>query len=254
MFWSRDKTIKVELTTPISLTSPPGHACPHAAEAVPADDVKINTELAFKLLVYGAVASQAALLITGYSLLVGYYEQFGIDTNELTLSTPTLLLYGYINIMSGALTVTDRLPILGAGLLAAGYFGLAALFLLVITKRLKEGVIVGLSSWIGFSLLLISFAPAIGVQHGSRMGLKDFKKYTQQDAPYGLDDIHTVLTDKGDRLTGHLILADSKSTFLLVGNKVLKIDGIKGRIIRETELRIKEPTANQNPVSTVESQ
>ncbi|MGY2438748.1 hypothetical protein ACW9HX_03325 [Pseudomonas sp. SDO52101_S400] len=246
VFWNKEKRIKVELMSPVNLTLPLGRDCSVATEtAPPVDQPKVNTELAFKLLIYGAVVSQAALLIIGYSLLVGYYEQFGIDTNELTLGTPTLLLYGYINILSGALSVTHRLPLLGPGLLAAAYICVSALFLLLITKRLKEGVIIGLSSWIGFSLLLISFAPGIGVQNGADMGLKDFAEYTHQEVPKGLDDIHTVITDKGERLTGYLILADSKSTFLLMGTKVLKVDGVKGRIIRETELRVKEPASKK---------
>jgi hypothetical protein len=246
VFWNKEKRIKVELTTPVTLTLPQVKDGSVSTEAVlPVEQPKVNTELAFKLLIYGAVVCQAALLIIGYSLLVGYYEQFGIDTNELTLSTPTLLLYGYINIMSGALSVTHSLPLLGPGLVAAVYICISALFLLLITKRLKEVVIIGLSSWIGFSLLLISFAPGIGVQNGAEMGLKDFANYTHQKLPIGLDGIHTVMTDKGDRLTGHLILADSKSTFLLVGTKVFKIDGVKGRVIRETELRVKEPATKK---------
>ncbi|WP_085641044.1 MULTISPECIES: hypothetical protein [unclassified Pseudomonas] len=246
MFWNKENRIKVELISPVSLTLPQARDCPAPTETVlPVDQPKVNTELAFKLLIYGAVVSQTALLIIGYSLLVGYYEQFGIDTNELTLGTPTLLLYGYVNILSGALSVTHRLPLLGTGLLATAYICISALFLLLITKRLKEGVIIGLSSWIGFSLLLISFAPGIGVQTGAERGLKDFAEYTHQEVPKGLDDIHTVITDKGERLTGHLILSDSKSTFLLIGTKVLKIDGIKGRVIRETELRVEEPASKK---------
>ncbi len=51
----------------------------------------------------------------------------------------------------------------------------------------------------------------------------------------------TVVTDKGERLVGHLILADSKSTFLLVGRTLFKLDGTTGRIIRETELKQRPP-------------
>jgi hypothetical protein len=71
--------------------------------------------------------------------------------------------------------------------------------------------------------------------------LADFTKYTHLDASQGLDDIHTVITDKSERLSGHLILADGKSTFLLVGTKVIKLDGSSGRVIRETELAVKHP-------------
>ncbi|PHN74048.1 hypothetical protein AO252_16165 [Pseudomonas syringae pv. cerasicola] len=73
------------------------------------------------------------------------------------------------------------------------------------------------------------------------VSLADFNKYTHLEAPLGLDKIHTVITDKNERLTGYLILADGKSTFLLVGMKVFKLDGSSGRVIRETELSVKQP-------------
>ncbi|MCH5655558.1 hypothetical protein L6225_24530, partial [Pseudomonas syringae] len=78
---------------------------------------------------------------------------------------------------------------------------------------------------------------------GVKQGLADFQKYTQVDASLGLENLHTVITDKNERLTGHLILADGKSTYLLTGMKVIKLDGSSGRIIRETELSLKKPSA-----------
>ncbi|PBQ19289.1 hypothetical protein CCL09_06620 [Pseudomonas congelans] len=53
--------------------------------------------------------------------------------------------------------------------------------------------------------------------------------------------IHTVITDKSERLSGNLILADGRSTSLLVGTKVTKLDGSSGRVIRETELTVTQP-------------
>lgn len=241
MFWSRAKPMKVELLTPINLAAPPVSLHVDLPEQSATKDAKTNTELAFKLITYGALASQAALLIYGYSLLVGYYEQFGIDTNELALGTPTLLLHGYINLFSGALDAANRWPIVGPGLLALTFVGVAAIFVAVITRRPTANVVIGLAAWIGISMFMAFFAPAVGVQQGVKTGLSDFKKFTQQDAPEGLENVHTVITDKNERLSGHLILADSKSTFLLVGMKVFKLDGGTGHVIRETELNIKKP-------------
>ncbi|KPB52615.1 Uncharacterized protein AC511_2520 [Pseudomonas coronafaciens pv. oryzae] len=42
------------------------------------------------------------------------------------------------------------------------------------------------------------------------------------------------------RLTGHLILADSKSTFLLVDQTVFKIDDKSGRVVRQADLKARE--------------
>ena len=244
MFWNREKRVKVELTTPINISIPQLHP----VREVPADpqEVKTNTDLAFKLVVYGAVFLQSALVVTGYSVLLAYYEQFGIDTNELTLSTPTLLLYGYVNIFTGALTAASRIPIFGPALLALLFIGVAAIFIGLITKRLKAQVIIGLSTWIGFSMFVVFLAPAAGVKKGVNMGLEKFGEYAGQPVPTALETIHSVTTDKGQKLTGHLILADTKNTFLLVNGTVFKIDGSTGRVIRETDLRAEEPKTKSN--------
>lgn len=246
MFWNTERKIKTELMTPLNLSMPAPQIAPAVAAQTEAKEVRTDTDLALKLTACGALGSQAALAIYGYSLLVGYYEQFGIDINELALGTPTLLLHGYINILSGALTAANRLPVLGPGLLALTFVGAAWIFISLITKHLKAGVIVGLAAWSGISMFVAFFAPAVGVQLGAKTGLEDFEKYTSIASPDGLENLHSIITDKGQRLTGHMILADSKSTFLLVGMRVFKIDSPTGRVVRETQLSLKasRPTAN----------
>ena len=78
------------------------------------------------------------------------------------------------------------------------------------------------------------------------MGLEKFSEYAGQPVPKALETIHSVTTDKGQKLTGHLILADTKNTFLLVNGTVFKIDGSTGRVIRETNLRAEEPKTKSN--------
>ncbi|WP_339070213.1 hypothetical protein WIN67_25745 [Pseudomonas idahonensis] len=234
VFWKRERKIKVELLAPISLSTQVVHPKPDASDQ--SRDTKTNTDLAFKLVATGALSTQAGLVVYGYSVLVGYYEKFGIDINEIALSTPTLLLYGYINILSGVLTAANSVPIIGPGLVALIFIGAAAAFVSMITKQLKAPVIIGVSTWIGMTMFLAFMAPALGVKRGITNGLDDFREYTNLEAPNGLKDAVTVITDKGVRLVGHLILVDSKSTFLLVDKTVFKIDGSKGRVIRETEL------------------
>jgi hypothetical protein len=113
-----------------------------------------SAELAFKLITLAALASQAALLIYGYSILVGRYEQFGIDINELALGTPTLLICGYAGLFSRALSAASQLPIIGPSLLALEFVLAAAGFVSLITKRLAAGIVVGLSAWIGMFLFV----------------------------------------------------------------------------------------------------
>jgi hypothetical protein len=246
MFWNRDKTINVKLMTPLTLEDPqsPNQAAP-APNSATSQDSKTNTDLALKLVTLGAVASQTALVIYGYSHMVGYYEQFGIDTNELALSTPTLLLQGYINILTGALSASNSYPIIVPGLMALAFVLVAAVFVTVITRRLKAEVIVGLSTWIGISMFVAFFAPAIGVNKGADEGQKDFTKFTRLKTPYGLESLQTIVTDKQVKLTGHLILADSKSTFLLVDQTVFKIDDKSGRVVRQADLKVREKAVNE---------
>lgn len=240
VFWKRDNTVKVELVTPLRIENQCAPQRPEAAD--PSKDTKTNTDLAFKLVATGGLSTQAGLVVYGYSVLVGYYEKFGIDINEIALGTPTLLLYGYINILSGAFTAANSVPLVGPGLVALIFVAAAAIFVSLITKRLKAPVVIGLSTWIGVTMFIAFMAPAIGVQRGVKNGLDDFKKYTNLEASQGLEDAVTVITDKGTRLTGHLILVDGKSTFLLVDKTVFKIDGGSGRVIRETELSPKSLT------------
>lgn len=241
MFWNRNNILKVELLTPVALTVPPAPPPPDTPEQSVDKRATTNAELAFKLITYGSLASQAALLILGYSILVGRYEQFGIDTNELALGTPSLLLNGYVDLFSRAIDMASQWPTIGPGLLAFIFVAVAAVFVSLVTRRLTTAIIVGLSAWIGIFLFVAFFVPALGVQSGVNKGLADFNKYTHLEASLGLEKIHTVITDKNERLTGHLILADGKSTFLLVGTKVIKLDGSSGRVIRETELTVKKP-------------
>jgi len=248
MFWKKDRIIKVEVLTPISLSAQAAHPKPDETEQ--SKDTKTNTDLAFKLVATGALSTQAGLVVYGYSVLVGYYEKFGIDINEVALSTPTLLLYGYINILSGVLTAANSVPIIGPGLVALIFVGAAAAFVSMITKRLKAPVVIGISTWIGITMFLAFMAPALGVKRGVTNGLDDFKEYTRLEVPNGLKDVVTVITDKGVRLTGHLILVDSKSTFLLVDKTVFKIDGGSGRVVRETELIPKDIKSKEEKAAT----
>lgn len=242
MFWNRDKTVKVKLVTPVTfdVQQPPSQPSTAQDTAV-SQGSTTNTDLALKLLALGGIALPPALVAYGYSRMVGYYEQFGIDINEITLNTPTLLLWGYVNILDSVLGAATSYPIIVPSLAALLFVILAAAFMKVINNRLKTNVIVGAATWIGMSMFLAFVIPAISLNSGADAGRRDFKKFTSVDASYGLDSVQTVITEKGLSLTGHLILADSNSTFLLVDQTVFKIDDKSGRIIRQAALQTRKP-------------
>lgn len=248
MFWKKNKSIRVELVTPITfvaqnpLVKPPDNTAPEQAPELRRSEA--NTDLAFKLINYAGIGLQAALVVYGYSLLVGYYNGFGIDTNEISLSTPNLLLYGYISLFSGALTAANYVPIIGPGILAFCFIAVAAAFVALVVKNAKIGTVIGLACWIGFLIFMAFFAPAMGVQQGVKMSKADIRSFTPQELSRGLEKQHSLITDKGTKLTGTLILADGKSTFLLIERTVYKIDSGSGRVLRDTLLSAKpDPTA-----------
>jgi hypothetical protein len=240
VFWKKDKSIRVELVTPITLVaqnplvSPPDKTAPEQIPELKRSET--NIDLAFKLINYAGLGLQAALVVYGYSLLVGYYNGFGIDTNEIALSTPSLLLYGYISLFSGALAAANYVPIIGPGILAFCFIAVAAAFVVLVIKNARVDTVIGLACWIGFLIFMAFFAPAMGVQQGIKMSKADVKGFTPQELSKGLDKQHSLTTDKGAKLTGTLILADGKSAFLLVDRTVYKVDSASGRVLRETLL------------------
>lgn len=242
MFWKKDKSIRVELVPPITLVTAPPVATQSPAVSEQVSNVKkleTNADLAFKLINYAALGLQAALMVYGYSLLIGYYNSFGIDTNEIALSTPSLLLYGYISLFSGALKAANYVPIIGSGILAFCFILVAGIFIGAVVKNARRDTKFVLACWVGFLLFIAFFAPAIGVQQGIKMGEADTKGFTQQELIKGLDKQHTLTTNKETMLTGTLILADGKSTFLLVDKTVYKVESSSGRVLREIMLASK---------------
>ena len=242
MFWKKDKSIRVELITPITLvTAPPaGTQSPVVSEqATSVKKIETNVDLAFKLINYAALGLQAALVVYGYSLLVGYYNSFGIDTNEIALSTPSLLLFGYISLFSGALEAANYVPIIGPGILAFCFILVAGAFIWAVVKNAKRDTKMVLACWVGFLLFIAFFTPANGVHQGIKMAEADTKGFTQQELKKGWNKQHTLTTNKDAKLTGTLILADGKNTFLLVDKTVYKVENRTGRVLRETLLTSK---------------
>ncbi|MFD2882714.1 hypothetical protein ACFS4T_04915 [Pseudomonas lini] len=242
MFWKKDKSIRVELVTPITLVAQKSSRIAAGQKLPPRKTSELkrsetNIDLAFKLINYAGLGLQAALVVYGYSLLVGYYNGFGIDTNEIALSTPSLLLYGYINLFSGALAAANYVPIIGPGILAFCFIAVAAAFVVLVVKNARVDTVIGLACWIGFLIFMAFFCPSDGCPTGhKKMSKADVKGFTPQELSKGLDKQHSLTTDKGTKLIGTLILADGKSTFLLVDRTVYKVDSARGRVLRETLL------------------
>jgi hypothetical protein len=60
----------------------------------------------------------------------------------------------------------------------------------------------------------------------------------------GVNKEYTIVTKEKQRLTGKLVVSDAKSTFLLVGTTVYKIDNKTNRVVRENVLTPKTASSN----------
>lgn len=238
MRWRKEKHTKVELTNPTIRLETSQAQLQEVANGDPSP--------AIKLLTFAAVILHGTLAIYGYSVLLGYYDQFGINTSELNLGLPTLLLYGYIYIFSDAISAANSIPIVGPGFLALIFIGFAAWFVWYANRNASTDAKIGLSAIFGFLLFLAFFVPIWGVVKGQELANSDFEKNSGIKTKEHLNREHTIISDQGEKLTGFIVIATQQHTFLLQNSTVYKIDSNNNRVIRTTELEVK---SEANPKS-----
>lgn len=236
MFGKSEKRIQVELVTPVSITMPNCTISPHAAEPSPSVK-KVDRDFAFKLLACFTIFLQAALIVYGYLELSAFYEQFGIYTSELELGTPTILTAGYSYSFSSIMSLVDDIPYVGPIVPGVMFIAVALSFVsLLLSGVTKVGDIIEKGTVGGIFLLFLFIAPILGVIHGLERGKTGLTKTTKMDMSAGVSKEYSIVTKEGTRLTGQLVVADTKSTFLLVDNTVYKVDNKTNRVMRETVL------------------
>lgn len=246
MFRKKHKAIRVELVNPILAV----HADKSTdAEARPEQSSSSSPDFALKLLGFAAVVLHGALAVYGYSLLVGYYDQFGISPSELELGLPTLLLYGYVYLFSSTMSAANSVPLLGPGALAFAFIGIAAWFVWQVKRNASTEEKLGLSALFGFVLFMAFFAPILGVKKGLRLGLDDYAKQSGIKTDKDLLIEHTIETDKGMEIKGYIIVATRQHTFMLEGSTVFKIDNSKNRVMRTTALTLMKDVQVDKKVS-----
>jgi hypothetical protein len=239
MFWKRDNKIRVEILNPINISSSPSSPQQGEVKAPPISR-EIDRDFAIKLLTYFAIVLQAGLLAYGYLELSAYYEQFGIGTTELELGTPTILVYGYSYAFSSIMGLVYLIPFIGGVIPGLIFIGVALTFVyLLMSKVSKTGEILEKGTWGGILLMLVFIAPVLGVHHGVDRARENIKADSGIDASNGVSRVHSIITDKGE-ITGQLVVADTKSSFLLVKDTLYKIDNKTNRVMRKTVLKAKE--------------
>ncbi|MHB2240428.1 hypothetical protein [Pseudomonas monsensis] len=241
MFWKKAKAIQVELITPLKFISAD---CAADNLNEPSAAKKIDKDFAFKLVAGFAIFLQTALTVYGYLELSAFYEQFGIYTSELELGISTILSAGYSYSFSSIMSSVDDVPYLGPFVPVSIFFIIALAFVTMLMSGVRKMADNLSMALVGAVLLLTLFiAPVLGVMHGLERGKVGLQSNTGLDWSKGVSKEYTIVT-KEKRLTGKLVVSDAKSTFLLVGTTVYKIDNKTNRVLRENLLTPKTESSN----------
>ncbi|AZC70567.1 hypothetical protein [Pseudomonas chlororaphis] len=239
MFWNREKKIQVELSTPITITQP---SCSGPQAPTPPSLVTktVDKDFALKLLIGIALSLQAALFVDGYLELAAYFEQFGISTGELDLANPTILAAGYLHWFTTVMSSVDGRPIIGPFLQWLPFVAIATAYVCALANHetkaqslIEKGLMGSLALFVVFVL------PIVGVQHGIDRGRQDISKTSGIEIANEISKEHSVVTKDGENITGQLVVADTKSAFLLSNQTIYKIDNRTNRVMRKILLKAK---------------
>lgn len=243
MFKYNNKTVQVKLLNPITVSSPTS-THPQIAPAE-YNQLPIDVGLAVKLATLIFIVTQASLLVYGYSVLVGYYDYYGIDINELDIGKPTLLLYGYMYALSTIFELSKGLPRAGAVTLVMLCLIVSVFFMIAVTDKAKVGTRVGVLFSIFIPLIFIVITPAKGITLGLDIGKTELQKFTggHHGGKFEIEQI--IISSDKQKLVGKLILSDSRFTFLLTQSMkngcapvltIYKLNNLNNKIMRQTVL------------------
>lgn len=243
MLWNREKKIRVELTAPITITQP---SCsgPQTPTSLTPVTKAIDKDFALKLLISIALFLQAALFVDGYLELAAYFEQFGISTGELDLANPTILAAGYVHWFTTVMSWVDWVPIIGPFLQWLPFAAVATAYMYALVSHETKGQSLLERGLMGsLALYVVFILPILGVQHGIDRGRQDIHATTGIEVANGISHVHSVVTKDGESITGQLVVADTKSAFLISNQTVYKIDNRTNRVMRKILLKEKPKKA-----------
>lgn len=256
MFWNREKTVKVvvlnqqlrlDVEQPLRVKVELPEIAPIQAPALPtqqgapalSDHTSESNSQAVVIMVKAAGVIQLLLLIFGYTFLAGHYDQYGIQMDELEVSTPALLLQGYFYV------ITEVLMPLGpdwGGLLLCGSIILVSsgLTLLLFSHKSPEWQFKCACLTILASMIMF-FVPACGV----RKGIDETKHTLASDGihPSASNELTHILDIPGrGKTSGPVIAATPRYTFMLIDKEVLKIANDSREVVRVIQLEAATPS------------
>lgn len=227
MWWNREKRVKVELVNPEIWLKMPREEKP-CTPAQPESDSETNMQ-AITMVAKLALALQGLLLVFGYSALAGRYEQYGIQMDELEVSTPALMLQGYVYIITDILMPLGSFP--AALLLLASIIFITASTTRAFWKQKSDRWQTRHFLSTTLAGIVMFFLPALGI----RVGVKEASRSLSIAGIHtdnSISPTHIIDIPKRGKTTGPLIAATPRYTFLLADNEVLKIANDSREIVR----------------------
>jgi len=237
MFWTKDKTIRVELVSPPIVLPASAKPSKHLESVKPAGGFMISLDQFLKIAAIMVAVVNTALIVLGYMRYVGMLQQFGISRTEVSFSLSDLLSFGYIGFLN--MTLSGQVAVAAV----CSVITLPVMALVIRLKRDMNSFLQYILVWaISMSLFILMtgpfwFAYNPGKQAALKLAAESFS--IEENQLTGLDNKQEVSTENGF-LSGSIVLASPDFTFLLKEAVLYKIRASDGKIIRKTHLQAKQ--------------
>lgn len=236
MFWTKDKTIRVELVSPPIVLPASAEPSKHHESVKPAGGFMISLDQFLKIAAVMVAVVNTALLVLGYMRYVGMLQQFGISRTEVSFSLSDLLSFGYIGFLN--MTFSGQVAVAAV----CSVITLPVMALVIRLKRDTNSFLQYILVWvISMGLFFVITGPYwIAYNPGKQAALKLAAKALsiEENELTELNTEHEVSTENGF-LAGYIVLATPDLTFLLKETVLYKIRASDGKILRKTSLHAK---------------
>ena len=243
MFWTKDKTIRVELVSPPIVLPAAASAPPTRSESTVSGSLMISVDQFLKIAAVMVAVVNTALIVLGYMRYVGMLQQFGISRTEVSFSLSDLLSFGYIGFLN--MTLSGQVAVAAV----CSVITLPVMALVIRLKRDMNSFLQYILVWaISMGLFLLITGPYwIAYNPGKQAALKLAAKALniEESQLSGIKTEHEVSTENGF-LAGFIVLATPDFTFVLKETVLYKIRASDGKVLRKTHLQPELQTVKAN--------
>ncbi|HBO3166666.1 hypothetical protein [Pseudomonas aeruginosa] len=235
MFWSKERTVRVELLSPPVVVTSTAPTPPNTTQEPKGSTSPLSLDQFLKLAAIMVAVVNTALVVMGYMRYVGLMQQFGISRTEVAFSLPDLLSFGYVSFLN--MTLSGQVAVATV----TSVITLPVMPIVVRFKKNMHAVLQYLLVWaIATGLFFLVTGPYwFAFNPGKEAALKAAAESLGVDAELqGLEKEQEVTTENGS-LTGEIILAMPDITYLLKEGVLYKIRASDGKVLRRTHLKAK---------------